>query len=162
MLTEVKWLSVREARALAPSPDTVIISILDQFEQFQRPERLQEFKDCLVMDFVDTFEMEDEPHWPDQMTPEQHLEACTWDIDRAPELSDAQAIVEFVRKHHFAAEPTRLVVHCHGGISRSAAVAQWIAVAHGIPLPQLGTTDKSLDRANPRVLRLLDKAAGRI
>jgi len=31
-----------------------------------------------------------------------------------------------------------------------------VATAHGIPLPQLGDEDRSLDRANPRVLRLLD------
>lgn len=83
-------------------------------------------------------------------------------MERAPELSDAQAIVTFVRKHHHSSEPVRLVVHCYGGVSRSAAVAQWVAVAHGVPLPQLGDGIHELDRANPRLLRLLDKAAGRV
>jgi predicted protein tyrosine phosphatase len=162
MLTEVTWLSVREARGLKPSINTAIISILDQSEERSRPSRLREFKDCLLMDFVDTFEKEGEAPWPDQMSEAEHKEVCTWDEERAPELSDAQKIVEFVRKHHFSAEPTRLVVRCHGGISRSAAVAQWVATAHGIPMPQLGDGVHSLDRANPRVIRLLDKAAGRI
>lgn len=162
MLVDVRFLSVREARVLTPGKRTVIISILDEFEEHNRPDHLAQFRDHLVMNFVDTSEKEGEPHWPDQMTPEEHLAACTWDIDRAPELSDAQAIIDFLRKHHADPEPIRLVVHCHGGISRSAAVAQWVATAYGIPLPQLGDGVHELDGANPRVMRLLDKAAGRI
>jgi len=159
MLTEVRFLSVKEARGLRPSINTAVISILDQFEENRRSKRLREFKDCLILDFVDAFERPGDPLWPDQLSVEQHLAACTWEGDRAPELSDAQQIVQFVHKHHFSTEPTRLAVHCHAGVSRSAAVAQWVATAHGVPLPQLGDGVHKLDRANPRVVRLLDKAA---
>jgi predicted protein tyrosine phosphatase len=161
MITEVKWLGIREARALKPSINTAIISILDQSEEHERPSRLREFKDCLIMDFVDAYENDGDSHWPDQLSKAEHKDACTCDTDRAPELSDAQRIVDFVRKHHCSVDPTCLAVHCHGGVSRSAAVAHWVAVSYGVPMPQLGDGVHSLDRANPRVIRLLDKAAGR-
>lgn len=161
MLTEARFLSVKEARKLPASSDTVIVSILDQFEEWHRPEHLAEFKDALVLHFVDTFEKPGEPAWPDQMDEAQHRSICTWDEDRAPELTDAQQLVAFILKHHSSADLTKFVVHCHGGVSRSAAVAKWVASAHGVPLPQLGDGVHSIDKANPRVIRLMNKAAGR-
>jgi predicted protein tyrosine phosphatase len=161
MLTEVLWMSVKEARMLAPCSATVIISILDQFEEHARPELLHEFADHLVLNFVDTFEKPDQPEWPDQLTEEEHKAACTWDDDRAPELADAQKIAAFVARHHASPIPTKLVVHCHGGVSRSAAVAKWVGHTYGIPMPQLGDGVHRLEGANPRVLRLLQKAAQR-
>lgn len=158
MLTKVLWMSVREARQLVPGKSTVVISILDQFEQHARPAHLSQFADHLVLNFVDTFEKPDEPEWPDQMTEEEHKAACTWDGDRAPELSDAKQIAAFVAMHHASTKPTRLVVHCHGGVSRSAAVAKWVAETYDVPMPQLGDGEHELDGANPRVLRLLRKA----
>lgn len=162
MLTEVLFLSVDEARALKPSLSTAVISILDNSEAHRRPSRLRQFKDWLILTFQDTYEADGAPPWPDQLSTEEHLAACGTTQECAPELSDAKAIVEFVRKHHFSSEATRLVVHCFGGVSRSAAVAQWVAVAHGVPLPQLGDGIHDLERASPRVLRLLDKASGRV
>ncbi|MBA4264310.1 MAG: hypothetical protein C0453_04450, partial [Comamonadaceae bacterium] len=157
MLTEVLWMGVREAGKLMPCPATVIISILDQFEEHARPEQLNEFADHLVLDFVDTFEKPGEPEWPDQLTKEENKSACTWDDDRAPELADAQKIAAFVATHHATSKPTKLVVHCHGGVSRSAAVAKWVGATYGIPMPQLGDGIHRLEGANPRVLRLLQK-----
>lgn len=162
MLTDVLFLSIREARALKPSLSTAVISILDHSEEHQRPKRLRSFKDWLILDFHDVYEMPGQPHWPDRLSEQEHRHACGVEGERAPELADALAIVKFVRKHHHSSEQTRLVVHCHGGISRSAGVAQWVAATHGVPLPQLGDGVHELDRANPRLLRLLDKAAGRI
>lgn len=63
-------MGVREARKLTPCPATVIISILDQFEEHAWPEQLHEFGDHLVLDFVDTFEKPGEREWPDQLTEE--------------------------------------------------------------------------------------------
>lgn len=160
MLKEVLFMGVREAARLEPSQTMVIISILDQFEEHNRPPRLREFKDHLILNFVDTFEKPGEPHWPDRMSEAEHRAACTWDEDRAPELFDAQRIVEFVNRHHRGTEALTLVVHCHGGVSRSAAVAQWVGEALGVAMPQLGDGIHTLEGANPRVLRLLNAAAG--
>ena len=159
MLEEVLFMGVREASRLEPSQTTVIISILDQFEEHNRPPRLCEFKDHLILNFVDTFEKPGEPHWPDRMSEVEHRAACTWDEDRAPELVDAQRIVEFVNRHHRTIEAVTLVVHCHGGVSRSAAVAQWVGEKLDVAMPQLGDGVHTLEGANPRVLRLLQKSA---
>lgn len=159
MLTEVVFMGVREARALEPRQDTVIISILDQFEEHNRPDRLHLFRDHLILNFVDITEKPDETPWPDEMTPEQHKAVCTWDEDRAPELGDAQRIVAFVEKHHRDPNDLHLVVHCHGGVSRSAAVAQWVSEAYVVSLLRPEEGGRSLEGANSRVLRLLRRAA---
>ena len=159
MLNEVLFMGVREAARLEPSQTMVVISILDQFEEHNRPDHLHLFRDHLILNFVDTFEKPGEPHWPDQMSEAEHRAACTWDEDRAPELEDAQRIVEFVNRHHRATEAVTLVVHCHGGVSRSAAVAQWVGETLGVAIPQLGDGIHTLEGANPRVFRLLRTAA---
>lgn len=159
MLKEVLFMGAREANRLEPSLTTVIISILYPIEEHRRPSRLHEFKDHLILNFVDTFEEPDEPHWPDQMSKVEHRAACSWDESRAPELVDAQRIVAFISKHHSAADAMSLVVHCFGGVSRSAAVALWVGETLAIPMPQLDDGIHTLEGANPRVLRLLGKAA---
>lgn len=79
--------------------------------------------------------------------------------ERAPTLEDARRIVEFVQRHHGDGTPIRLLVHCYGGISRSAAVAHWASVRLQVPIGNAG--EWTTDYANPRLLRLLDKASGR-
>lgn len=122
-------------------------------DSHNRPEHLHQFRNHLILRFVDTFEKPGEPDWPDQMSEEEHKAICKYDEEKAPELIDAQRIVDFVNKHHNAPEAIRLIVHCQGGISRSAAVAKWAGEFHRIPLPQLGDGVHKLDEANPRVLR---------
>lgn len=160
MLRDVRWMSVKEATALPATQDTVIISVLDQFEEIGRPRHLGDFRDHLVLNFVDASERGVKVFWPDEMTPKQHLDACGHAGDEAPVLADAKRIVAFVYKHHVSDQDLRLVVHCHGGVGRSAAIAQWASSALGLPMPQLGDGVHSLDRANARVLRLLKKAHG--
>ena len=165
MLTEVLFLSLREMQALEPDACTAVISILDHSEAHERPTSLPAFKDHLVLEFEDTSEeVYSLPAWawPDELTPEEHLLATMGVGERAPELKDAECIVAFVTKHVRSPAPTTLVVHCHGGISRSAAVAEWVGAVHRIVLPQLGTGEKCTDGANRRLLRLLNKAAGRV
>lgn len=159
MLKEVLFMSVREAMKLEPRQDTVIISILDQFEEHSRPDHLHRFRDHLILNFVDTFEQPGEPNWPDQMSEAEHKEVCKYDEEKAPELSDAQRIVHFINQYCNTSEELRLIVHCHGGISRSVAVAKWTAEFYCVPLTQLGDGTHTLGGANPRVLRLLTKAA---
>ncbi|WP_382322400.1 hypothetical protein ACFJI0_22635 [Hydrogenophaga sp. UC242_53] len=159
MLKDVRFMGVKDAIKLAPSSDTVIISILNQFEECNRPEHLHQFRDHLILHFVDTFEKPGEPEWRDQMSEEEHKVICKYDEEKAPELIDARRIVEFVGRHHETPDEIRLVVHCQGGISRSAAVAKWVGEAYEVQLPQLGDGIHVLDGANPRVLRLLSKAS---
>lgn len=158
MLTDIRWLSVKDAQRLPPSADTVVISILDPSEEHHRPQHLTQFADHLVLDFEDACERPGEAPWPDHMTEQQHEQVCTLVVSRAPELTDAQRIAEFVHRHHLAPEARRLVVHCRAGSSRSAAVAQWAAEATGAPLPQHREEGRGLDNANPRLLRLLRQA----
>jgi hypothetical protein len=96
------------------------------------------------------------------MSEAEHKVACKWDEDKAPELGDAKRIVEFINRHHSVHEKVRLIVRCHGGVSRSAAVAKWAGEFYRVPLPQLGDGIHLLDGANSRVLRLIAKAAGHL
>lgn len=159
MLHNVEFMTARKAQTLAPREDIIIISILDQFEEYSRPTHLASFRDHLRLSFVDTFEKRGEPRWPNQMSEQEHFQACGNDFDRAPELSDAQAILEFVRKHHSSEEALRLVVHCQGGISRSPAVSYWVHQAFEVPFWQYTEDHSVLDRANPRILMLLHQCA---
>lgn len=122
MLKDVRFMGVKDAIKLAPSSDTVIISILNQFEECNRPEHLHRFRDHLILHFVDTSEEPGEPDWLDQMSEEEHKVICKYDADKAPELIDAQHIVEFVGRHHETPDEIRLIVHCQGG---SADLRQW-------------------------------------
>lgn len=166
MITQALFLSAKQAQALEPRADTAVISILDRSEEAHRPIHLASFKEHLVLQFLDTYErlaadQSVRKHgWPDQMTPAQHREACGEPDERAPELSDAKAIVDFIDRHLVSLEETRLVIHCYAGMSRSAAVADFVASVHGVPLPQCDDSMKTTDGANPRLLRLLRKAAG--
>lgn len=63
------------------------------------------------------------------------------DID-APEqpyvlFSPAQAgqVIDFVTSVHDSTRVEGILVHCRAGISRSAAVAKWIAERYGLPYP---------------------------
>lgn len=165
MLTEAHFLSVKEAKQLKPDSATVVISILDRSEEQDRPQHLAQFRDHLVLCFEDVYEEMnaafDGTLWPDELSEQEHLLVTMGRGEKAPELSDAKQIVDFIYKHHRQAERVRLVVHCHGGISRSAAVAEWVAVACGVPLPQLGRDGRTTDGANKRLMRLMNKAAGR-
>lgn len=163
MLKTVRWMSAAEVSKLAPSQGTVIISILDQFEESSRPAHLDAFADHLSLSFVDTFERAKTMAWPDEMTIAEHLEACAGiEGDRAPVLSDAIKIIDFATRHHESSEELDLVVHCFAGKSRSAAVAKWVNEALGVPIPGIDEAGRRLlSLANKRVLRLLRKAATR-
>lgn len=49
----------------------------------------------------------------------------------APTLDHARRIVEFVLRVHDAPETRVLCVHCHAGLWRSGAVAEWVRVDLG-------------------------------
>src|SRR5690606_28393471 len=95
--------------------------------------------------------------WPDEPSDEEHRAITHSLVERVPSLSDARRIVEFVRQHQHSREERQLLIHCMGGISRSAAVAEWASLSLWLPIT-LGPF-QSTACANPRLRRLLDKAA---
>jgi predicted protein tyrosine phosphatase len=159
MFKEVVFHSLDEMRQVVPDTDTVVISILDASEERGRPP-LAGFRDVLRLQFEDTTE-EDNRHypgpWPDEPTEAEHARYAQCIGERICTLSDAHAIVQFLARHHGAFEQLRLLVHCQGGISRSAAVASWASVVYWAPI----TGVRSPEYPNARLMRLLDKAAGR-
>ncbi|WP_150126670.1 hypothetical protein [Burkholderia cenocepacia] len=160
MITEILFLSVAQMRKIKPSAHAVVISILDRSEAHERP-RLGGFRSVLTLDFEDTSEEAKLAHagqWPDEPSDEEHARFCQGKGERVPTLSDARQIVDFIERHRASPEPLSLYVHCHGGVSRSAAVAEFASVLLWLPI---GST-RSIERANPRLRRLLNKAAGRI
>jgi predicted protein tyrosine phosphatase len=159
MLKDIVFLSVNKMKRFRPDKDTIVISILDSSEAADRP-RLKGFRGVLSLEFEDIAEEHHKVEagaWPDEPTSEEHKQFASRG-ERLPALSDAARIVTYLQHHHASPDPVNLVVHCHGGISRSAAVAEWASVRYWIPISLL--KDQSTERANPRLLRLLNKAAG--
>lgn len=158
MLTQVEFVDIIAMRAIAGTPDTVVVSMLDHTEELLRPS-FDGFADALVLQFEDQEERFPAGHplfqpWPDEPTELEHSKLSHTGQGQIPALSHARAIVDFLMRHHRDPAPKKLLVHCYGGISRSAAVASWVAVRFWAPL----ATSRSTDEANHRLLRLLDKA----
>lgn len=154
MFQSIQYLSLDKMKALSPSRDTVVISILDRYEAPRRP-ALAGWHDSLVMSFEDTFEENkySSAMWPDEPTDDEHARYCQGKGERVPALSDARAMADFMLHHGRTSVPLHLLVHCYQGVSRSAAVAQWASARFFVGLTREPTYP------NLRVLRLLDKAA---
>jgi predicted protein tyrosine phosphatase len=120
-----------EAEAEPARPDWVVISLS---EWGAAPAKLKEgWGDVLRMEFHDIEkEVPDEPY----------------DL-----FSEGQAreIVQFVQNAHTSGA-TGILVHCRAGISRSAAVAKWIAEQHGLPF------NEQYSLYNRHVFKLLSEA----
>jgi predicted protein tyrosine phosphatase len=122
------------AEAITPHPDVCMISLNDVYGPVAMIGR--GWRDLLTLRFNDTY----------------HGDCCS-DLRRGsnPELHHAQEIVTFIRRN---ADCATILVHCHAGQCRSAAVALLLDV--------LGW--KLADRrrahaANPRLVCLLSEAA---
>ena len=157
MFKEIVFLSIDGMKKVQPSLDTVVVSILDNSESMSRP-TLQGFRGFINLEFEDTYESKRQlgaiTLWPDEPTIEEHKVLATKNTERVVTLSDARKIVEFLEKFGTNSEQFKLIVHCYGGISRSAAVAAWASKRFFVPVNSV----KTLDHANQRLLRLLDKA----
>lgn len=66
---------------------------------------------------------------------------------------DAHSVIEFVTKVD-ATNCDRVMVHCKAGISRSAAIAKWIALHYYLPF------EHNYSQYNRHVFDLLCKLAG--
>jgi predicted protein tyrosine phosphatase len=74
-----------------------------------------------------------------------------------PDAALAQRVHHFLERLHNAEREIDLIVHCHAGMSRSAAVAVHVHEHYGVPFLQNNRID--LKRANPRIYRLLRKVS---
>lgn len=132
---------------LKPSKDTAIISITDPSDT---PANIPEgFHSILRVQFDDLYEellREEVGTFPDICLQGDIL----WHNLVLPDARHAKAILEFINQ----LDCDHLVVHCHAGISRSAAVAQFVANVYHSEIDQ-ANGDTSL--ANKRLLRLLNK-----
>lgn len=160
MIEDIAFYSLEEVRRVAPAEDLAVISVLDRSEAAQRPS-FDGFGRVLRLQFEDTAEeskLARAGQWPDEPTEEEHRRFAQGQGERVPTLTDALAIVAFLRCCFEEPKAWRIAIHCYGGISRSAAIAEWAAVRYWKPLNTQGRTNT--DYANPRLLRLLGVAAG--
>lgn len=157
MIVSVDFLSVEQMRAVKPRHDIVVVSILDQSERHLRP-RLAGFGGALTLTFEDNYERDGDA-WSDEMDLDACAAVAVEHGERPPQLSDALAIDAFVMKHHADPRPLKLIAHCRAGISRSAAVA--LCYSRRLAAPIAEPTMRDTSDANPRLLRLLERAAGR-
>jgi hypothetical protein len=73
------------------------------------------------------------------------------------DVSHAEQVMHFVRRLHAEREDVELVIHCRAGISRSAALALFVAADTGCAFPN----KPFAGLANRHVLSLLEVVAGR-
>jgi len=136
----VSFHSEKEMKGLRPSPLYGVISITDPGRIANIPEG---WGSVLRLQFDDVEE-------PDPYKPYGDPYARS---SRLPTASDAQKILSWLKANE--RKLAGIYVHCWGGVSRSAAVAKFIAEKYGIPF------DQSYDKYNTLVYELLrqeDKA----
>ena len=129
MLKRVIFMGRIEAEHEPARPDWVVISLS---EWGTEPAKLRDgWRDVLRQEFHD-IDVPQEPY--DLFTPDQ-----------------ARQIISFVEAAD-AGSVKGVLVHCRAGISRSAAVAKWIALKYGLPFPD------GYALYNKHVFRLLSEA----
>lgn len=133
-IAEVSFVSRQAAEALMFHPDTAIISVTD-------PGKRQAalpvwFRQVLRLSFYDAVPGDDFIPIP--------VPGCF-------DYLMARSIHDFVAGLHQAPARYRIVVHCEEGVSRSAAIALYIAGLTGAQLPDRHRAH----RANPWVLETL-------
>lgn len=136
MILSVDFISQIEAEILPGTPlqsDVALISIATPSE---RPPQLPHFLERLSVNFHDV--EEDQEPW------------IAFNDDHA------KAVLEFIARIHAQEKGWRCVVHCKAGISRSAAVALYVAEATGCQFPRR----QEASEANLLVLRVLAEASG--
>ena len=136
MILSVDFIAQLEAEVLPGAPlqsDVAMISIATPGE---RPPRLPHFLEHLCLEFHDV-ENDQEP-WI--AFSDEH----------------ATAVLEFIARIHTQEKEWRCIIHCKAGISRSAAVALYVAKATGCNMPRR----QEAGEANLLVLRVLADASG--
>lgn len=140
MLLTVDFVSRVEFETIAPADDLAVVSIGNPAEL--PPRQLDVHTTWLRMEFLDC-DLAESAKWGfplEALCTQQHV------------LQMAQ----FISKLHMSERHWRLVVHCHQGTSRSAAVALVACALTGCDMPRRA---ESLD-ANPHVLRVAIELLG--
>ena len=138
----------------------VMVSILSSVDgEFPRP-NLANFVSNLSLDFVDCYEdVLNIPigGWGNQLEnlPGRFKGSSAGFNEHGPTLTHARQIQRFLATHQEHPEQLVVMAHCFGGISRSAAVAEYASSRYHIPVAGNYT---DLSRANPRLLYLLWQA----
>lgn len=131
MLKQVQFCSRKDIEAMPARHNWAVISITEPVSAFG-PARLREgWQLVLRLEFHD-IDVDEEPYV--MMTEEM-----------------AKHIVDFVRD--MAQEVEGFLVHCNAGVSRSAAVAMWIAEEFDLPF------NRSYQLHNKHVYKMLREAA---
>jgi len=136
MILSVDFIAQLEAEVLPGAPlqsDVALISIATPGE---RAPKLPHFLERLSFEFHDV--EDDQEPWI--VFNDEH----------------AKAILEFIARIHAHDKGWRCIVHCKAGISRSAAVAIYVAEATGCEFPRRQETGE----ANLMVLQVLADASG--
>lgn len=157
MFREIHFLSAPEMKRVKPSDAVVVVSILDASEEHARRKHFRGFRGVLKLGFEDTYEeakLAQAGWWPDEPTDEEHARFAQQRGERICTLTDATKIVNFLVRHAEMPDSFTLIAHCFGGVSRSAAVAHWASARFFVPI----ATQRSVEYANKRLLRLMDKA----
>jgi predicted protein tyrosine phosphatase len=146
MIKTVKFISQMEVEHHEiPSPNTAIISICAPGSKARIKNG---FNAVLRLWFDDLYE--ENIHECVGAIPDLNGDkGVFWHNLRLPDANHAKAIIDFLNSLDERCD--HITVHCHAGISRSAAVAQFISEAYGAELL------KDTKFANKRVLRLLRK-----
>ena len=129
MIRSVDFVSKLEAQQLTSSQDVAMISINGILAI---PPALNRFYRLLSLEFEDVGQA---------------------DAFGAFNRQQAQAIVDFVAGLHAEPKAVELVVHCKAGVSRSAAIARYVADTTGCLFPRRELSAG----ANPWVLALLSR-----
>lgn len=143
MIIQIDFLDVFSAKALQPSADLAVISVLGAKEEEHRPS-FDGFDESqlLRMRFDDIVYVMSEEHRID-----------------GPTQARAQQIHDFIAGLHRSERPLRLVAHCFGGVSRSAAIALHAASLTGLVPMQVQARAGAASVANERLRGMLVQAA---
>lgn len=136
-LLNTRFLSEREAEKLDPMANCAMISITNP----GAPANLKNgWPFLLRVEFADCTYTESTIEFLGRIWPVSSY--------GFPEKSHALAIIDFLNALPASCE--QILVHCGAGVSRSAAVARYIALRHGLPFPD------DYDRYNITVYELLE------
>lgn len=137
MLNRVMFVSRTAAENTAGMPKWAVISVSEPDSAFGQAKLMQGWYSILRVSFHDV-----DPHRYEYEEPYEVMDA-----------DDAAAIVAFVES--VAPHVDGVLVHCKAGISRSAAVAKWIAKRYGL------TFNHQYSQYNQHVYQMLVEAAGK-
>lgn len=138
MLVAVDFISKAAFERIHPAQDLAVLSIGNPAEL--PPDAFYAYENALRMEFLDC----DRAGLEKWGFPEEAL--CT--------VEQMNEMLEYLERLHQAAEPLRLVVHCHMGASRSAAVALIAHAVTGCEFPR----QAEANFANTHILELAQTA----